>query len=1421
MRIIFHITGLIAVMVSATISAKESVSVRNADIGYPVFKGLAHPITDNGVKFKPGGYLRRVFDADQARGAGSNPGEDFWIDQILAREGTGGGYGDSNNWLFTRGRAAYMYTHQPEQPGFVGEVAYWHKTGHDTLFKLQAEQDGKPLQFTEISALRRQTPSYFSTVFEDTATGVRMNLVKFITHENVAVAEAHLSATDGKPHALTLKALSPMTTHADKDELIGAFQTRNAITTVFPRFSGDNFQVENQILVRVVNVPASGKTPTIKLQLGLTTQELPDSLAAYQHIRAQSSQQTYQQHVTSYNRWWADNLPYLDTPEDNINKSLFYRWWLLRFNSLDADVPGNDYQFPIAIEGVLGYNNAIVLTTGMFIDDLKYLRDPTYAYGSWIGAGEVAAGGKYVDNPGSPENWSSSFTQYITAAAWRAYQLHGGPIEIAGKLAGYGRGDVLSLLRTYDKNGNGLIEYDWSAMTGNDADAVSFDWARLHGQKRMDRTESAYVYANALATAQAARLSGDAAMAREMETVAETIRKSVLDLLWQDNSKTPDSMGLHGNLLKHRQAAGPKALVDWKEINNYYPFAVGLMPKRGEPDYDPKYIQALRLFADTKQYPLFPFYTANQADQLARGDKGSNNFSVINSTVLFRILSSTLRDYPSTYLDEQSYRKLLYWNAWAHYINGDNRYPDQNEFWANGSAENGGNIGYRSWIHHTQLGTTNFTIIEDVAGLKPRTDAKIELQPIDIGWDFFTVDNLRYRDRDLSIIWDRDGSRYGGPAGYSVYLDGQLAFTVDRLDHVVYDPASGQVEIRQNHTDQPGAKVLTANTMTLPRPEQVNFSANTRLVEMLAKAGIDVTLPKGVQDWASNATTSCSYATPGFGPEGAIDGSTANEPFWGTVGSPHGSDWVALDFGHPQPIDDVRLYFYRSSSAEGAQNGAVTGTRAGYAPPWLYLLQYDDKGIWKNVPEQVRDTPFAQGNRNRIRFPPITTQKLRVQVTHAGAARTGIKAIQVYHTGAAAPQPVSNHAPQVLAWLQDGGRHFGALQLSGQIGDDGLPDGKLAVRWRRVDGPAGGEAIIDDVNSAETLVRFTAPGRYRLRLSASDGALTSHADVVVDAIPREKTDDIEIQGKAKASAEYTAGHHRLSALNDGIVSTQTNGVVPADRRWGNWSGRQPKQTWLQYEWQHPVRIASSALHFWNDQPGGGVAPPAAWKLQYRQDGRWIDINSAAGYPHNPGLVANRAYFAPIETTALRALLTAADNAGAPAALGVEEWQVFADIPERLEQIDVRTGIGLPPHLPSEITAWYRDGSKTKVAVTWPTIDADRLTADGRVTLRGLSDGGAIVSATVWVRASEPGQVNTVDTLPAMHTTVAHAPALPDFATVQYNDGSRERRPIIWDAVNTGYVQPGEFTVEGRVAGRGNSGTRTVHIKVIVVSGGEQ
>jgi hypothetical protein len=88
-------------------------------------------------------------------------------------------------------------------------------------------------------------------------------------------------------------------------------------------------------------------------------------------------------------------------------------------------------------------------------------------------------------------------------------------------------------------------------------------------------------------------------------------------------------------------------------------------------------------------------------------------------------------------------------------------------------------------------------VVEGVVGLTPRADAQIELDPAARQWSHFMLDRLRHRGHDLTIAWDQpDGEvAYDGvPQGFSLYVDGKLAFTRQALGHVIYDPASGNVQ---------------------------------------------------------------------------------------------------------------------------------------------------------------------------------------------------------------------------------------------------------------------------------------------------------------------------------------------------------------------------------------------------------------------------------------------------------------------------------------------------------------------------------------------------------------------------------------------------------------------------------------------------
>lgn len=1388
-----------------TAYANDALTNPNSAMGYPSFKGAADPIPGTGVAFDPStSYLKQVFDADVANGAGTNDAGDYNYAGA-----------DKNEYLFSRGRAAFMYTHTPEALGFVGDVAYWDQTGNDG-FTVEVSIGGSKQTLRENTDKRKQTPSYFTTEFTNGDKTITVTEVKYITYTNVMVANFTITSTTGGD--VTLTAASPFAQDGnDGDtELTGRFNVKNDLTTIYPRFSGNGFTVKNGKLASTLTLEAN-VPQTTKLQLGLIANELPDSTAEYEarfNGDLTDPAASYKDSVTTYNQWWVDNIPYVETQEHNIDKTVFYRWWLSRFNMLDANMPGNTFQYPTSIEGVLGYNNQIVLTSGMFINDTKWFRNAEYSYGTWVSAGQTAKKGQsgyyyYHDNPGDPANWNHSYTQYITKAGWDSYKVHGGPSSLAEALGDYGSEDVKGLLNSQSEpdsndnqnsNGNNLIDWSWWSMTGNDADAVSFSEPGRSGQ-RMDRADgSANMWANANAAAQAYKAAGDTEKAAEMQQIADAIKQDVLDNLWDSDSK----------LLLHKWLNDGQ-FAKYKELNNYYPYSEGLMPT-GNDDYD----SALRLFEDADEFPIFPFFTANQADKKALNFPGSNNFSIINATPLLQIYSAGIRDYNAAdngYITNESFKKLLYWVAFSHYQGGDNQYPDQNEFWNmdNNSAgstipeknadasKSGGKITYRSWIHHTQLGTTNWTIVEDVAGMVPREDNKIELNPIEIpGWNHFTVNNLSYHGQDLSIVWNNDGT-YNAPKGYTLYVDGNAVFTSDKLAHLIYDPASGTVEV----ADDSGAVITGATTATMPNANEVTYASNSRVTQIFAQSGQNVDeASKSQTNVAKGADVEATYETKGYPATNVVDGKNVMESFWGTKGSKNAKDSLTVTFKNGvQNIDDVRLYFYQTSSSQ---------TISGYSEPSVYTLEYQDEaGAWHVLPNQVRTPTYAGANYNRVQFSKVVAKAIRATFTPQAGQAIGLKEIQAYETDIVPEGETTNQAPSVDAYIASS--TSSGAQLVGTVKDDGLPSDTLTTTWEQVSGPENGEAKFVDATAANTTVTFNREGDYVLKLTAFDGEKTGFKEVTVHGIPSDGTVNVASQSTASASFTnpYQAKDNAKKVIDGQVLYTNT-----PNETWNNWGDNTGTEPWLQLAWDGTVPLKKAKLFFWTD--GGGVPMVKLWKLQYAdENGDWQDVKLAAGqsYTTMQG-EGNEVRFAEtVETNKLRVLFPKG------AIVGATEFEAYALDPVSVDGVNrmVQTGSkAADVNLPKTVSASYTDGSRRDLSVAWDAITDDQLASDSEFAVSGTVI-GALAGTKVTIGVRSDAQSQTAGAAQPIEQTVyqnSKSVALPSVVPVRFPNGMLDDRTVMWDEASVAGVKLdtiGDYEVSGTAEGSSSQAKITVHV----------
>jgi len=1304
--------------------------------GEPVFSGAANPVPPEGVPYDPSkNMMQAIYDNDVANG-----GTSYWFDGILARP-----FMNGDSALLTRGRALYMYSHTPGTLGFAGGYAYRERPTGGSQSLYTVAMTGTTL--TETTASQLQYPSYFSGTW--TGSGVSVDEKKFITYDDVAVTDLKVTNTGTAPITKTITASSPIATTASADgsELTGQLAIRYALTTIYPRFSGDGFSAAGGTLSRTITLDP-GASISLKLQLGTIAKEIPDSQSEYDRYRGYDPDTAWKTQMAEYNKFWVDTTPYVDIPNDNVKKISYYRTWDNRFNTFDGDIPGNDYQFPVDLEGALGYNNQISLTVPMRMRDEKWWRTPLYSYGSWLSQGEESGCQAFHDNPGNTANWNNTYEQWTAEEAWNSYLVHGGPKTILNNLAKYSECDVEGTLAKFDTNGNNLIEYSAGTLPGNDADSVAF---AQYGTRPQDRTETSFWAMGAKAAASEYTLLGNSAKADQMSGIADSIDSSIMTNLWADGpvtsaqggqatgpratgkvgsgalslsgsgeyvtvppnvvqgvngdysisvwvdprsnsawsrildfgtgtskymflttnagsgprfaitlangsageqqlsasktlplnqwsniivtlqgttatmyvngavaatnanmtihpadlaatnqdwigrsqfgdpllNGTVDDLNIyshalssdeiaaiaggaagHGDVLDYAfdEASGATAtdsspngedgtvvsptpiscpgkvflqrdlstgnLVCWKDQQNFAPFIDGIVPDT------PNYTQALRYYADASEFGIMPVYTADQADKAAAtafGNPGSNNFSNINSTLQACLYSEALRNYPSQYITPDMYRQLIEWLSWNEDINGDNRFPDNNEYYYNWNPTT--KTLTRSSIHHDELGSFNWMIYQDVAGLQARLDDTIELWPIDMGYDHFTVNNLSYHGSNVTIVWQKPGgTQYYplAPMGYSLYVDGQRVLTVDDLAHLTWDSQTGEVKILD------GSSTDVQFNQALPSfkaADQVSLSGDARVVDAFQKAGVDLTAQSGSHpDLAQGQTATASFSTTSPNsaatpPANAVDGFTISgapvtsgayvgrDPIWSDVGTPNAQDWLAVDLGAPKRFSQVKLYFY-SNKAFGTGGSTI-------AEPSAYSVQYNDGTGWVDVPGQSLTPAAPAPNYNVDDFPPITAQQVRVLVTKQSNRAVGIKEIQVFD---ATPATTATLTPAPQDGFYGGGGTAPTVTLAASA-----PAGATV---------ASTEFDLDDAGWRPYLLPFqvTGDGQHTLQYRSTDSqGNVEQAETLsfsVDAtapVTTATTDPTLVGGAADGTATVT-----LSATDagSGVAGTQ-------------------------------------------------------------------------------------------------------------------------------------------------------------------------------------------------------------------------------------------------------------------------------------------
>ena len=1424
---------VLSLLPAGVLKASAAEALAALDIGYPTFKNTelldeVYDLSKLGVSYSEKDIMMAIYKQDLANG-----GDSFYMDRILAREGVCNGNAGSNgnadgNTFLTRGRALYMYTSSPSVIGFGGNTAYHQPLGRGDLVRVLFSNADGSLTTKEDTSKRVNAPSNWSSTYS-VGSNLTLDVVKFIHQENVAVTTMTLTNKSAEDQAITVAADSIFATEpgkvtvngAEQTELTGTCSSPAGLTTIYARMTGDGFEAASSDdycwLSRDVTVPAGGSVE-LKVVIAFTTEEIPESTEQYLRFAGLGNLEAVRAQKAEYNLYWAENLPYIDVPKKAVQKAIDYRWWLERFNSLDANIPGYDYQYPVTIEGVLGYNNAIILTQPMHLQDTKWLRSPYLAYGQLLSAGNSSQSSAFLDNPGNRNNWNNHYGQYLAEAGYEAFNVIGGGAEVAENFAYYFGHDATGQLEHYGNHieGRDLIAYRNNYMTGNDADTISMHapgtgtW-KAHG-------ENAYVWAAADAAAKLYEQLGNTEQAKYYRDLADKIKADVLELMWCEECQKFETYAVRPTGTQHN--ANQPNLVKYTESNNYNYFAVGLVPD--DAASVTKYKEALKAFSNGKEFPIFPFYTANQVHN--QEVSGSNNFSNINFTVQLRLYESALRTYDKeqTYITDDMLAMMAEWMAWNVYPDaGDIRYPNNNEF-HNIDGRTYENY-YRSWIYHNILGNYTYLFIEDMAGIQPRADEKIELSPIDFSYDHFMVNNVRYHGHDLTVVWDKpdDGKTWYNecPEGYSMYIDGTLAFTLKDLAHVVYDSATKEISFPD------GAVEIVTNNGGAAIPTAMNTAiTEEKVLNMLEKSGVHgmTNLAEGAEvtatftpdkaraaSWAEkhradgSDSTSKAVNETAPDPQAVVDGTTVDMPFWGNYGSVNERDSLTLKLSSKQTVDMATLYFYNDRQTNG------------YSEPSKFAVEYWDGEAWQSVRQQTRTPSAPRANYNAVYFAPVETDQFRFTFTNKDKGFTAVTEIQLFNEGGDRDHPAQNKAPSVK--LAEDTSLTGNLYttLKATCTDDGLPyDKDMSYAWEVISAPEGAETLLSSANKPTTTISGSVEGEYTVRFTVSDGELSATAELTVtlkQGAAGGLGEDVA-PSASSVESDYTSSWENLNGINKPSFEP-TSSNVGAGKGWGNWPQSAGSEHYVGYTWDEAVTVGGADIYWYDD--GGGTQVPSKLRMQYLDaNGAWQDVNITT--PFESSIAKNkynRIEFDRVTTTRLRLYVTVRSGAQAN---GIYRFKVYSSVDvASLNEVFLATKPGVMPTLPSNVTAVTSDGALISVPVTWETLTADMIATDGEVKLRGVNNStGKMTTCTIYVR-SDMDKATITSVEPVEVTTMQGiVPALPKTVKVGYNNGAFDNQTVkvTWPAITAAELaNVGDVNFEGEVEGTATKAMLTIHV----------
>ncbi len=469
--------------------------------------------------------------------------------------------------------------------------------------------------------------------------------------------------------------------------------------------------------------------------------------------------------------WLRGMIPLLDCPDEDLQRTYYFRWWTVR-KHIAKPRPSfvvTEFLPPVSWAGP---HNTIVCAVGHHLNELRWFHQQSYLddyLNFWFhGGGEV-----------------HRYSSWLVHAAWQRALVTGDTDSLVALLPEFVRFYEDAEMRQFDEatglfwsvDSNEGMEFSISGVTEHVRQHSHTHREAYRGGQAVPGyrvATNAYMVANARAIAEVAALAGETGLVERFTAKSHSLQERMLAVLWDENAgffKSTVSRGTGPTLSDARELSG---LIPWyfdlTATRHDEAWTQIMDPEGFHTPYGPTTVEQRHpdfMYANGHMCswngPVWPFATTQTLVGMANLLNRSGDSGVVDRDDYLQLL----RSYAATHRIEENGEVIPFI--------GESIDPANGEWRSRRILLQSDRADKERGRHYNHSGFVDL-VVTGLAGLRPRADDMLEVNPLfpTDTWDYFCLDNIRYRDRTVSLVFDRTGERYGRGKGFMVFADGQL-----------------------------------------------------------------------------------------------------------------------------------------------------------------------------------------------------------------------------------------------------------------------------------------------------------------------------------------------------------------------------------------------------------------------------------------------------------------------------------------------------------------------------------------------------------------------------------------------------------------------------------------------------------------------